>query len=332
MSVTSETKIITSKDEPTGKFTSKSQSAGPKGLVLAKEGQCYGKVVRPMGDRRFKVELVASGDIVDCRLGGSVGYKDRTQRVQTDDWVLVEMRDYESHTRHHERRGEICHKYSLQDARRLSKAGELPERAADQADSYVVFVESESTLDEGSRMRISKQRYNYDMPETPTSDEEQEEQEAVPASAVFLHAREEDLPSPAAAKKSEKISNGGSISHTVVEIDFHHEVGWIPAPIPPTHIRPIWGQTHSLPPPPQAITILARVKHWCPYTKKGWVTPVDKSQTKQGADVELTFECVKEARFKTHLKRNDLVEVTINPMHDRPKVLPGGLKRASKEG
>ena len=178
MSITSETKIITSKDEPTGKFTSKSQSAGHVGqLVLAKEGQCYGKVVRPMGDRRFKVELVASGTIVDCRLGGSVGYKDRTQRVQTDDWVLVEMRDYESHTRHHERRGEICHKYSLQDARRLSKAGELPERAADQADSYVVFVESESTLDEGSRMRVSKQRCNYDMPETPTSDEEELEEE-----------------------------------------------------------------------------------------------------------------------------------------------------------
>ncbi len=181
-------------------------------------------------------------------------------------------------------------------------------------------------------MRISKQRYNYDMPETPTSDEEQEEQEDVPASAVFLHAREEDLPSPAAAKKSEKISNVGAISHTVVGIDFHHEVGWIPAPILPTHIRPIWGQTHSLLPPPQAITILARVKHWCPVTKKGWVTPVDKSQTKQGVDVELTFECVKEARFKTHLLRNDIVEVTINPMHDRPKVLPGGLKRASKGG
>ena len=259
MSVTSETKIITSKDEPTGKFTSKSQSAGPKGLVLAKEGQCYGKVVRPMGDRRFKVELVASGTIVDCRLGGSVGYKDRTQRVQTDDWVLVEMRDYESHTRHHERRGEICHKYSLQDARRLSKAGELPERAADQADSYVVFVESESTLDEGSRIRISKQRYYYDMPETPTSDEEEleEEQEAVPASAVFLRMREEDLPSPATTKKTRRSSDSSASSHNLTEIDFHHEVGWMPSSGPaPAASRP---PRRTLPPPPKAITILARV-------------------------------------------------------------------------
>ena len=296
-------------------------------LVLAKEGECYGKVVRPMGDRRFKVELVALGAIVDCRLGGSMDYKDRTQRVQTDDWVLVVMRDYESNTRHHERRGEIRHKYSTQDVRRLSKAGALPERAAVHADSSVVFVESESFFDDGSKACVAQQRYEYDMPETPTSDEEdlEEEQEAVPASAVFLRAREEDLPSPATTKKTQRSSDRTASSHNLTEIDFHHQVGWMPlsGPAPAAPLPP---------PPPKKITILARVKFWCPVKEIGYVTPVDKSRTKQGVDVCLTAECVREASLERPLRRNDEVEVTIDPTHDRPKVLPGGLKRLTTGG
>jgi hypothetical protein len=41
--------------------------------------------------------------------------------------------------------------------------------------------------------------------------------------------------------------------------------------------------------------------------------------------VMLTAECVE--GLKMQLLRDDLVEITINPRHDRPYVLNGGLRR-----
>ena len=81
---------------------------------------------------------------------------------------------------------------------------------------------------------------------------------------------------------------------------------------------------------PAAATILARVKLWCPVKEVGYVTPVDTSQTNQGVDVQLTAESVRE--LKRPLVRDELVEVTIDPPHVRPRVLLGGLKRANRAG
>jgi hypothetical protein len=244
-------------------------------------------------------------------------YKDRTQRVESNNWVLVDMRDYESNTRHHKRKGDIRCKYSDQDSRRLIDAGILPSRAEGhgrQAPS-VVFVHNEISSTRSSR----RCDFNQSHPETPTSDEEEEE-EAVPASAVLLRGREDDLPSPATPKKRGKSSSLSccASSNAAIGIDFHHEVGWVPGPPPACT--------------PPTITILARVKFWCPDKEVGYATPLDKKQTKQGVDVCLTAQCVAEAELKQPLRRDDIVKVTIDPTHVRPKVLPGGLKRATKGG
>jgi hypothetical protein len=48
-----------------------------------------------------------------------------------------------------------------------------------------------------------------------------------------------------------------------------------------------------------------------------------------GVDVRLTVESVK--AIKTSLHAHLVVEVTIDPRHDRPYVLPGGLRVVEQE-
>jgi len=76
----------------------------------------------------------------------------------------------------------------------------------------------------------------------------------------------------------------------------------------------------------QRVTIRARVKFWDSTRGFGYATPEDSSQTKGGADVRLNAQSVEEARLEAELLEGDVLELTINPGHDRPMVLAGGLK------
>lgn len=287
-----------------------------KQLVYATPGQTfYGLVVRALGDRRFHVENAATGSMVHCRLKGSMR---RGERVLPGGWVLVSMREYESDTQHYDRKGEIVLKYTPTQLRQLIKAGEISERASG-SDSHVVFVEQDD-WNEG----------NGGSPSSPTSDasEDDEARDAVSETPKLLFAREEDLPSPATSRKSRRSSCRAA--DPVIAVDFHHAVGFLaemslPVPVAQAAsasapVRRSFPTTAST-----LVSIQARVKFWDQVSGTGYATPVDKSKTKGGVDVKLTAECVE--GLKKTLLRNDLVELTIDSAHDRPYVMPGGLRR-----
>ena len=300
-----------------------------KQLIFATPGESfYGKVVRPLGDRRFDVEDIARGTAVQCRLGGSVGYKDRSQCVKADDWVLVAMRDYESETKHHDRKGEILLRYSDKEVRQLERAGVLPKSAAESraADNIVFVDEVDASSDEADESPRLQQRQAYDMPRTPTSESdedegEQEEQEVVPA-FVALRVREENLPPPSITKHSRR--SKGKSCDSLIHIDLHHCVGFRPE-APPARVESHCPAPVRVAPVAQVtVTIRARVKFWDAKKGTGYATPVDGTQC--GVDVRLTAECVHDAGLTRPLLREDVLEVSINPRHDRPFALE--LRRA----
>lgn len=286
-----------------------------KGLVLATPGQTfYGLVLRALGDRRFHVENVATGSMVHCRLKGSMR---RGENVLAGGWVLVSMREYESDTQYHDRKGEIVLKYTSCQVRQLVKARELSERASG-SDSHVAFVEKDDWNEEDAGSTSS-----------PMSDESEGDQamDVVFETPKLLFAREEDLPSPATSKKCQRPSCRAR--DPLIAVDFHHAVGFLPdmsLPAPVAARAPAATVLPSLPTTAGAlVSIQARVKFWDEANRTGYATPLDKSKTKGGVDVKLTAECVQ--GLKSVLLRNDLVELTIDPKHDRPYVMPGGLRR-----
>jgi cold shock CspA family protein len=75
------------------------------------------------------------------------------------------------------------------------------------------------------------------------------------------------------------------------------------------------------------VSIRARVKFWDSAKGFGYAAPEDKTQTKCGVDVLLPLEHVQEAGLCKLLQKGDVLELTVNPAHDKPKALPPGLRR-----
>jgi len=304
------------------------QTTASKQLIFATPGESfYGKVLRPLGDRRFEVQDLLKGSVVQCRLGGSVGYKDRSQRVKVEDWVLVAMRDYESDTQHYDRKGEILLRYNDKQVRQLSNAGVLPQSAKESLDtSGVVFVDADS-CDEADEIPRMVQSRAYDMPKTPNSDHSDEdegehvdEQEVVPTFLAF-RVLEEDLPPPSFTKKVRR--SVGKACDALIQIDLHQRIGFRPQEDQPARVA-LQAPVRLAPVAPVTVTIRARVKFWDAQKGLGYATPEDRTQC--GVDVRLTAECVQNAGLTRPLLREDVLEVTINPRHDRPLALD--LRRA----
>ena len=255
-------------------------------------------MLRPLGDRRFEVQDFSKGSVVQCRLGGSVGYKVRSQRVKVEDWVLVAMRDYESDTQHYDRKGEILLRYNDTQVRQLSNAGVLPQSARESLDtSSVVFVDADS-FDEADEIPRMVQSRAYDMLKTPTSDhsdedegEHDDEQEVVPKFSAF-RVLEEDLPPPSFTKKVRR--SAGKACDALIQIDLHQRTGFRPQEDRPARVAS-QAPVRLAPVAPVSVTIRARVKFW-------------------------------DANLTRPLLREDVPEVTINPRHDRPFALD--LRRA----
>ncbi len=284
----------------------------------------YGFVLRALGDRRFIVENVATGKMVHCRLKGSMR---RGEFVKADDWVLCSMRDYESDTEHHDRKAEIVLKYTAPQVRQLSRAGELPEREAKLHQmSNVAFVD-DWTPEDGScpLQRRDAPKLGNESDEDDESDEEESNHQFDPDAVRVLCEQANDLPSPTFTKKSRSRHSRPS-PDCVLQVDFHHSVDFEPCcPNPVARPTPARLVAPIAPPAPTSVTIRARVKFWDAAKGIGYATPEDKSQTRGGVDVKLTAECV--AGLKRPLLRDDVVEITIDPRHDRPYVLGGGLSK-----
>jgi hypothetical protein len=234
------------------------------------------------------------------------------------------MRNYESENNFRERRGDILLKYTDKEVRQLSNAGELPsERISEQraSDSAVLFVDKDEC-----NPKHCNRTAELDMPEDETDEEEDGDQDLAAAAAAvrLLCVLEEELPPPSSSKKSRRQSKKSSES--LVALDFHHSVSFIPS-------APLATSEKACPPPPlhrallpsPTLTIRARVKFWDKSSRMGYATPMDKSQTKGGVDVRLPAECVE--GLVRPLQRDEVVELVIDPRHDRPFVLAGGLRR-----
>jgi hypothetical protein len=90
----------------------------------------------------------------------------KNERIASGDWVLVEMRDYESDTLNHERKGEIVLKYNAKEIRQLQKAGHISERepTGHIAASNVVFAHAKPT-------KVERGQYEWDLPPSDSDDE-----------------------------------------------------------------------------------------------------------------------------------------------------------------
>jgi hypothetical protein len=129
----------------------------------------YARVNKKLGDRRFIVEIVRSGIHVLCRLKGAMP-RGRDSSVNTEDFVLVDMRTYESTSTVQHPGGTIIFKYSPQEIRTLQKMGDLSERSSSQLEtSSVCFVRAEN-FDE---VVVNVQEgYDWDLPPSDSEDDE----------------------------------------------------------------------------------------------------------------------------------------------------------------
>jgi translation initiation factor IF-1 len=139
------------------------------GLQLAIPNETgYGIVHRGLGDRRFAVELTLSGSSIACRLAGRIP-KGRENRIVPGDYVLVEIRTYESTSTVYQPGGTIILKYTPVEIRKLQKMGELTERSSSQFDtSSVCFVETAKAV-------VHHDTYDWDLPFSDESSESEED-------------------------------------------------------------------------------------------------------------------------------------------------------------
>jgi translation initiation factor IF-1 len=130
----------------------------------------YAQILRCLGDGRFTAILVLTGANIPCTLAGSMPRK-RDNHVKTGDYVLVELRSYESQTAFHEQRSTILLKYTVSEVKTLQKMGKLTERSSSKDDT-VVFVGGDEAAVEQDDEQDGGENYlaDYDLP--PMDDDE----------------------------------------------------------------------------------------------------------------------------------------------------------------
>jgi translation initiation factor IF-1 len=123
--------------------------------------------MKPWGDRRFPVKLVSTGKCLECRLAGKIP-RGRDNRIEEGDYVLVEIRNDESDTDMHNRRGTIILKYTSKEINKLQRKGELIEMRSSQFhDLYVDFVDSEPSKSDDKPIY-----YEWDLPPSSSDSED----------------------------------------------------------------------------------------------------------------------------------------------------------------
>ena len=90
-------------------------------LVLCSipEVEFYGQITNGKGDARFEVKLLESNMLILAKLTGSLIKGPRKQRVNKDDFVLIQ-KNLDSNDKYY-----IIHKYTTDDIKKLKKLGEI---------------------------------------------------------------------------------------------------------------------------------------------------------------------------------------------------------------
>jgi len=103
---------------------------------------------------------------LECRLAGKIP-RGRDNRIEIGDYVLVDIRNDESDTHMHKRRGTILLKYTPKEINKLQRMGKLTERCSSELESSSIkFVESEAT--QGGMAML----YELDLPSSSDSEDD----------------------------------------------------------------------------------------------------------------------------------------------------------------
>tara|TARA_B110000285_G_scaffold82262_1_gene94717 strand:- start:297 stop:779 length:483 start_codon:yes stop_codon:yes gene_type:complete len=135
----------------------KKQSFRAKTMIYKdpKEDQEYGKVIRVMGNGRFDIQCFDGKN----RMGILAGNMRKKVWVNKDDIILLSKWEFTTD----DSKCSIIHKYDLDESRKLQRDGEFPD-----------FI----TLDEENEFGTDDMiHFDYDVKESSSSDEEDEEVE-----------------------------------------------------------------------------------------------------------------------------------------------------------
>ena len=135
----------------------KKQSFHSKAMIYKdpKEDQEYGKVIRAMGNGRFDIQCFDGKN----RIGILAGNMRKKVWVNKDDIILFSKWEFTTE----DDKCSIIHKYDLDESRKLQRDGEFPD-----------FI----TLDEENEFGTDDMiHFDYDVKESSSSDEEDEEVE-----------------------------------------------------------------------------------------------------------------------------------------------------------
>ena len=260
--------------------------------VLSITGQTsYGLIVKDLGNRHFNVENLATGSLVFCRLKGSL-----RRRVKPGDYVLFEVHDWESENDFHRRMGEVVLQYSAEQARRLMRAGLLPERASDQT-SRVEFVQADGAVDEvpaGSKP-LGLHRVPYGMHDMmPSSDDDSDDC----APVMARDNGDGELPSVPCQSKCKSRCRSRPAASLIEGIDFHHAIPGVGA-----------GFVAACP----FVSIRVTTKFW--HAEKGLGYAVPEVALPGGMEVRLNANVVEAAKLKLQRSGGEHLIVTIDSRH-----------------
>jgi len=115
-------------------------------LVLADEGQSYGKVTKILGHSKFKIQVFTSngtGGINFKEIIGNArpGLKKKRMFISTESIVLVSIRDFQSDI------CDIIHVYQSDHVNKLVKLNKIPINDCDHRDEFDFEAASESDSD-----------------------------------------------------------------------------------------------------------------------------------------------------------------------------------------
>eukprot|EP00310_Coccolithus_braarudii_P020892 CAMPEP_0183342826 /NCGR_PEP_ID=MMETSP0164_2-20130417/8866_1 /TAXON_ID=221442 /ORGANISM="Coccolithus pelagicus ssp braarudi, Strain PLY182g" /LENGTH=133 /DNA_ID=CAMNT_0025513523 /DNA_START=25 /DNA_END=426 /DNA_ORIENTATION=+ len=97
----------------------KNDSEEKRELILKEDGQEYAQVVRMLGNGRLTAQCFDGKERL-CHIRGKMRKK---VWVNQSDIVLIGLRDFQDN------KADVILKYSAEEARRLKKLGELPDKA-----------------------------------------------------------------------------------------------------------------------------------------------------------------------------------------------------------
>ena len=117
----------------------KDMGGSKRELLFKEDGQIYGVVEDMLGNNRVRVKCTDLETRV-CTIRGNMR---KRVWICKGDWVLVSLREFETT----DQKGDVIHKYTLNEVRQLVQHGEIEEKHEDDQENIVFEAEDEYDID-----------------------------------------------------------------------------------------------------------------------------------------------------------------------------------------